>query len=94
MNTHHLFHWYGEGVERVVVAQILFGGVGETRQIAQLLKIVGMHARLIELALIHWHIVIGVVQRPFQTLQLQRFNFITRGELNGVEWRWIGSHHY
>ncbi|MNT54166.1 hypothetical protein D3C71_1822120 [compost metagenome] len=92
MNTHHLFHRHGEGVERVVVAQILLGGIGEASQIAQLFEIVGMDARLIELASVHRHIVVGVVQRPFEALQLQRLNLIARGELNGVEWLWIHCH--
>jgi hypothetical protein len=51
VDAHHLFHRHREGVERVVVAQILLGGVGEARQIAQLFEIVGVYAGLVEFAL-------------------------------------------
>jgi hypothetical protein len=61
MNTHHLFYWHGKGVERIVIAQILFGGVGKQRQIAQLYEIARVHTGLIELAPIHWYVVISAV---------------------------------
>ncbi|MNE63744.1 hypothetical protein D3C80_1591150 [compost metagenome] len=70
MNAYHLFHRHGKGVERVVVTQILFGGVGEQRQIAQLLQIARVNAGLIELALIHRYVVVGMVQGPLQAFQL------------------------
>ncbi len=92
MDAHHLLHRHCEGVERVVVAQILLGGVGEARQIAQLFEIVGVYAGLVEFAFVHRHIVVGVVQRPLQTRQLQRFNLIARGEFDRFEGLWIYCH--
>ena len=72
MNTHHLLHRYGEGIERIVIAQILLGGARELANIGQFAEIVRVNARGIKLTFVHRHVVIGVVQRPFQTLGLQR----------------------
>lgn len=60
MDTHHLLHRHREGVERIVITQVLLGGAGKLAQIAQLTKIVRVNARRIELTAIHRHIFIGV----------------------------------
>ena len=72
MNAHHLLHRHGEGIERVVIPQVLLGGARELTDIRQLVEIVRMNARSIKLAFVHRHVVIGVMQRPFQTRGLQR----------------------
>jgi hypothetical protein len=72
VNAHHLLHRHGKGIERVVIPQVLLGGARELTDIRQLVEIVRVNARGIKLAFVHRHVVIGVMQRPFQTRGLQR----------------------
>lgn len=84
MNTHHLLHRHREGIEGIVVAQILFGGAREFGQVAQFMEVVRVHACGVEFTTIHWHIVIRMIQRPLQTLGLQGLQLITRGGFNRI----------
>ena len=72
MNAHHLLHRHGKGIERIVIPQVLLGGAREFADIRQLFEIVRVNARGVKLAFVHRHVVIGVMQRPLQTLGLQR----------------------
>jgi hypothetical protein len=38
-----------------------------------------------------WHVVVGMLQRPFEALQLQGCDFVTTGGLNGVEFTGLGG---
>ena len=72
VNTHHLLHRYGKGIERIVITQVLLGGARKLTDVFQRFKIVRVNARGVKLAFVHRNVVIGVMQRPFQTLGLQR----------------------
>ncbi len=60
MNTHHLLHRHREGVERIVVTQILFGGARELANVREFFEIVRVDPRRIKLAFVHRDVVIGV----------------------------------
>ena len=60
MDTHHLLHRYREGVEGIVVTQVLLGGAGKLAQIAQLTEIIRVNPRRVELTAVHRDIFIGV----------------------------------
>ena len=85
MHAHHIAHRHGETVEGVGVAQILLGGVGEQADVFEAFQVGGMYAGLVELAAIHRHIVVGVIQGPFQALQLQGLQFVLTGFLDGFQ---------
>ena len=62
MDTHHLLHRYREGVEGIVVTQVLLlGGAGKLAQIAQLTEITRVNPRRVELTAVHRDIFIGGV---------------------------------
>jgi hypothetical protein len=84
VNAHHLLHRHREGIEGIVVAQILFGGAREFGQVAQFAKVVRVHAGGVEFATIHRHIVIRMIQGPLQPLGLQGLQLITRGGFNRI----------
>ena len=71
VDAHNLLHRHRKGIERVVIAQILFGGARELAQVAQFVEIVRMHPRRVKLAAVHRNVVVSMFQRPFQTLGLQ-----------------------
>ena len=89
MHTYDLLARDREKPEGVVVAQVALVGEGELGEVRQRVKIVGMHPRLVEPLPIHRHVVIGMTQRPFQPPQLQRANFVDRGDLDRVQRRTI-----
>jgi chromosome condensin MukBEF complex kleisin-like MukF subunit len=69
----------------IVITQILLGGARELADIRQLFEIIRVYARRIKLAFVHWHVVVGVFQRPLQTLGLQRLQFINGGGFNRIK---------
>ena len=71
MQARHLFAWHGKQAKRVVVAQRGLGHEGELGQVSQRLQVTGMHAFGIKGGFVKRHVVVGVLQRPFQALQLQ-----------------------
>ena len=71
MDTHHLLHRHREGIERIVITQILFGGAREFTQVTQLTEIIRVNPRRIKLTAVHRHIFVGVFQRPLQAFGLQ-----------------------
>src|SRR5262249_37394136 len=67
-----------EHAERIVVADVLLGGERKTREILEGVQIIGMHARRIEFLAISGDILVGVAQRLFQAIELERRNFVAR----------------
>ena len=77
-----------QGIFVVLIdSEIVFVGKWEFRQIRQIVHIIRMHARRIKAFMIHRHIVIGMTQRPFQTVQLQRTNFVDGGDFDWIKVR-------
>ena len=73
VDTHHLFHRSCEQTERIVVAQIGFCSRRYVFYIAQALDLVGGDTRLVKLLCVERHIFVAVINRPFQSFELQRF---------------------
>ena len=76
MNAHQLFARHGSKAKRIIRPQVVFICEGEFRQIAQARQIIRVHPSSIKALLIHWHIVIGVLQRGLHPRQLQRHNLV------------------
>ncbi len=85
MHPNDIPHRHGEHPVGIVLAQVGLGGEREFGQIGQRFQIPGMDAGLIELGAIMRNIVVGVLQRPFESLQLQRKQFIATGDFDGFE---------
>ena len=85
MQPHQLLARGGEHAEWIGVAQVGFDGEGEFRQIGERVQVIGMNTRRVKLGAVKRRPLIGVVQRPFQPLQLQRGNLIARGGLYRVQ---------
>ena len=85
MDTGDLVLRNSENAERIIVAQVEFGGEREQAEIAQRLEVVRMHAGVVELAAIGGDIVVGMPERPFQPLRLQRGDLVARCRLDGFE---------
>ena len=71
--------------ERIICAQIGLGGEREFRKVGKLLQVAGINARLLEGAAIMRHVVVGVIERPFEALELQRRDLIARRDLDRIE---------
>ena len=65
MHTNDFLIRHRKHAKGIVIAQIVFVGEREFRQIRQIIHIIRMHARRIKAFAIHRHIVIGVTQGPF-----------------------------
>ena len=84
VHPHHLFHRHGERTERIIPAQILLAGEGKSGQIAEGAEIFWMRPVRLAFGLEIRHVFIGVPQRPFHALGLQRRDLVTAGGFNGV----------
>ena len=62
MHTNDFFIRYGKHAKGVMIAQIVFVGKREFRQIRQIIHIIRMHARRIKAFTVHRNIVIGMTQ--------------------------------
>src|SRR6266567_7152489 len=85
MNANDLLARYGEHPERIMIAQFLLGGERQSRQITQRLQVVGMESCPLECGAIVRHVIVGVPQRPLQTLQLQRLELLAARRLDRLE---------
>ena len=85
MDARDLLTRYGKQTKRVVVAQVLLGGEGELGNISQRFQVRRVHAFGVKGFAVMRHVVIGVLHRPAQALQLQRFNFITAGGFDRIQ---------
>ena len=73
MHAHAFGARHSEQTERIVVAQIGFCSRRYVFYIAQALDLVGGDTRLVKLLCIERHIFVAVINRPFQSFELQRF---------------------
>jgi hypothetical protein len=85
VDPHHLLARHGEHAERIVVPQVDLGGERKFRKIGKRLQIVWMHALFVKRGLVMRHVLVGMGQRPFHPLELQRGNLVARGGFNRVE---------
>ena len=61
---------HGEHAKGIVLAQVLLGGEGKLGKVCQGAQIRGVHAGGVKFLAVVRHLVIGVLQRPAQTLNL------------------------
>ena len=87
MDARDLLARHGEQAEGVVVAQVLLDGEGELREVAQLLQVVRVHALGVEGLAVVRHVVVGVLQRGLQALQLQRGDLVAAGRSRSARGR-------
>ena len=73
VNTHHLFHRSCEQTERIVVSQVGFCSRRYVFDIAQALDFVGGNSGFVKLLCVERHIFVAIIDRPFQSFELQRF---------------------
>ena len=85
MDTHHLLTRHGKQAKRIAVAQIGLGGERQLGQVLQGRHIIGVHPGRIKLGAVHRRVGIGMVQRGFEPLQLQRPQLIDAGFFNRFE---------
>jgi hypothetical protein len=76
---------HGDEAERIGVAQIGLGGERELLEILEPAKIVGRDARGVELGASVGNVVVGVRERRFQALELERGDLVARRGFDGVE---------
>jgi hypothetical protein len=74
-----------EHAERVVRAQILFGGKREARQIRVRLEICGVNAGALAAGAVRGDVLVGVLHRPLQPRELQRAQLVLARALDGLE---------
>ena len=85
MDALHLLTRDRKHPERVIVAQVLFNRERKLGQIGQLRQVIWVNPRRVKAGLVMRHVFIGMPQRPFQPLQLQRGNLVAAGNLDRVE---------
>ena len=68
--------------KRIVIAQIRFGHERKLGQVGQRFQIVRVYTFIVKGLFVVWHVVISVLERPLQALQLQRGNFVAAGFFN------------
>ena len=71
VHAHDLVARPGEHAEGVVVAQVDLGGEGQADEVGVSGHVAWLDARLIQLLAVEGHVVVGVLQRGPQALQLQ-----------------------
>ena len=76
MDARYLGPWHGEHAEGVGLAQVGRGGEGEAPDVLEPAQVARMHARGVEALPVVRHMVIGMLQRPLQALQLQRAQLV------------------
>src|SRR5690606_12571061 len=67
----HLLFGNREHAERVVLAQVLFGGERELGEVGRLAAVVGVHAGRVELRAVEGNVVVGVPEGPAQAFELK-----------------------
>jgi hypothetical protein len=72
-------------IESAVAAQIVFRGEWKIPQVVQRFQIVGMYARLVKRLLIVGDVAVGMIECPFQPLELKRPNLVARSDFDRVE---------
>ena len=80
-----LLHRHGEHAERVGLAQVGLRRERQLRDIRQRADVVGVHARLVELARVERHVRVGVPHGLLQPLELERLDLGAGHPLLGVE---------
>ena len=73
-----------------MVAQGDFGHERELGQVGQRFQVIRVHTLGIKGGFVKRHVVIGVLQRPAQTLQLQGADLVTAGGFDGFEFAGLG----
>ncbi len=91
MQAHDLLARHRKQAEVVIVAQVVLVGERELGEVGERFQVVGMHAGGVEPLLVHRHVVIGMAQRPFQAVELQRLDLVARGDLDRVEIGFLGG---
>ncbi len=87
VDAHELFARHREHAKGIVAAQVVLGGEREVAEIVEPLEVAGVDALGVEGLAVMRHVVVGVPQRPFQALKLQRLDFVAAGDLDGIEAR-------
>ena len=79
MDAHDVGHRHREHAERIILPQILFGGERKFGEIGERFQVGGMHAGGVELLLVMRHLVVSLMQRRLQAIELQRDERILAG---------------
>jgi hypothetical protein len=85
VQTDHLFARHSEHAEGIIGAQVGFQREGKAADVGEAAQIVGVDPCRFEGGGIVRHIMVSMRQRPFQAGQLQRLNFIARGDFDRVK---------
>ncbi len=85
MDAHHLGLRHGKQAKRIVVAQVGLVGERQLGDIGKLFDISRMNATRRKAVLIHRDVVIGMPGGPLQAFNLQRANFVDRGDFYRIE---------
>ncbi len=85
MDAHHLLPRHGEHAEGIVAPQILLGDEGKAPQVLERVHVLGMHPLLVPQLAVEGDMVVGVPQRPFETVELQRLDLVPARHLDRIE---------
>jgi hypothetical protein len=85
MNAQNLIARYRKHPERIIRAQVVFGGKRKFRQIVERPEIAGTDAGFVKCFLVVRDVAVSVVERPFQALQLECRDLIARGRFDRIE---------
>ena len=85
MDAQQLVARHGEHAEGVVIAQIFLVGERELGQVGQSFQVAGADTFFVERLTVMRHIVIGMLQRPAQALQLQCLDFVAAGGFDRLQ---------
>ena len=85
MQARELLTGHCEQTKWVVITQIGFGHEGKLCQVRQGFHVIGVYTGCHAFIAKRFHVVVGVAQRPLQSLQLQGCDLVATGALDGFE---------
>src|SRR5690625_1728252 len=84
MNTTYLAHWHGQCLQRIGGSEELFVDGGEVPDVFKRFEVVRMHPVLVIQLPVGGNVGVGMMQRPAQSLKLERSDLVVTVELFGV----------
>ena len=85
MDASHLLLWHREHAEGIVVAQVLLGREGKPGEVFEPLEVCRLDARRVEFPPVGGHVLVGVPERPFEPIDLQRGDLVARCLLDRLQ---------
>jgi len=91
VDAHDLLARHGEHAEREVLAQRLLRGERQLGQVGEVPHVVGVHAGGVERGLVVGNVGVGMPDRPFEPVKLERAQFVKGSALDRLNVRIRGN---